>query len=326
MGRQRTINDAEFWRAPRIADRTQEDKATLLYLLTSPYSNIIGVYPIVPRIAAAEMGWTADQFLAILKRLGGFDLAQYEESSGYVWVRNWWDHNSAKMAVATTLREKTYSQIAAIPAAWRSEFLADFLMRIPAAERAGAATKDDLRHIVACDMASRGHTVPIPYRQPTDSPAGNTTHNTISNSNNYGRDDSPLEFPMLEARALEQLASIISRLPREMRQDVLDEISAKLRVGTLRSPIRLAQHFADNPGAFVISDGLAVRQARTMRSSVQSELDRQAKKRDSELASIDQQLCGLDDDQFETDYGHLPSNVLQQLRDRRARLRTEHRA
>lgn len=59
------------------------------------------------------------------------------------------------MAVATTLREKTYSQIAAIPVAWRAEFFADFLMRIPAAERIGAAIKEDLRQIVARDMASR---------------------------------------------------------------------------------------------------------------------------------------------------------------------------
>lgn len=326
MGRQRTINDAEFWRSPRIADRTQEDKATLLYLLTSPYSNIIGVYAIVPRIAAAEMGWTAEQLLAILKRLGSVELVRFEDDSGFVWVRNWWDHNSAKMAVATTLRAKTYSQIDSIPAPWRTEFLLDLLMKIPTADTDGPLMKDDLRNIVARDMASRGYTVPIPYRQATDSPPGNTTNNSISNSNNYGGDKSTLEFPMLEAGVLEQLASIISRLPCEMRQDVLDEIAAKLRAGTLRSPIRLAQHFADNPRTFAISDGLAVRQARAKRSSLQSELDRQAKRRDSELANIDEQLCGMDDEQFEAVYGQLPRNVLQQLSDRRARLRLEQQA
>lgn len=325
MGRQRTINDSEFWRSPRIADRTQEDKATLLYLLTSPYSNIIGVYPIVPRIAAAEMGWTAEQLLPILRRLGDFELVQFEEPSGFVWVRNWWDHNSAKMAVATTLREKTYSQIAAIPVAWRTAFLADFLMRIPSVEKDDRNTKDDLRTIVSRDMASHGYSVPIPYRQATDSPAGNTTDNTNSNSNNY-RGDWPLEFPMLEAGVQEQLAAVISRLPSDMRQDVLDEISAKRRAGTLRSPIRLAQHFADNPTAFVIADGLAVRQARAKRLAVQNELERQAEKRNSDLASIDEQLSCMDDAQFEIVYGRLPPNVLQQLRDRWSKLRKGHRA
>jgi hypothetical protein len=328
MGRQRTINDAEFWRSPRIADRTQEDKATLLYLLTSPYSNIIGVYAIVPRIAAAEMGWTAEQLLAILKRLGSLELVRFEDSSGFVWVRNWWDHNSAKMAVATTLREKTYSQIAAMPAIWRTEFLADFLTRIPASEKVGPTSKDDLRNIVAHDMATHGYTVPIPYRQPSVSPAGNTTHNAnySSNSNNYSDEKLALEFPMLESGLLEQLTPIVSRLPSEMRQDVLDEITAKLRTGKLRSPIRLAQHFADNPGTFVISEGLAIRQARAKRSSVQSEIERQAQERDNELVSIDEQLSCMSDEQFESNYSRLPPNVLQQLRDRRNRLRAEHRA
>lgn len=56
MGRQRVIDDAGFWRSVQISVRSQEDKATLLYLLTSPFSNIVGVYQIVPHVAAAEMG------------------------------------------------------------------------------------------------------------------------------------------------------------------------------------------------------------------------------------------------------------------------------
>jgi hypothetical protein len=325
MGRQRTINDAAFWRSPRIADRTQEDKATLLYLLTSPYSNIIGVYAIVPRIAAAEMGWTAEQLLAILKRLGSAELVRFEDSSGFVWVQNWWDHNSAKMAVATTLRAKTYSQIDEIPPEWRTEFLSEFLMRIPAGESNTSGSKMSLRDTVAADMVRCGYRVPIPYRQATDSPAGNTTNNINSNSNNYGGDQ-PLEFPMLDASVQEQLAAVISRLPSEMRQDVLDEIAAKLRAGTLRSPIRLAQHFVDNPSAFIIADGLVVRQARAKRSAVQIELDRQATERNSELASIDEQLSCMNDAQFENVYGRLPPNVLKQLRDRWSKLREGHQA
>jgi hypothetical protein len=326
MGRQRTINDAEFWRAPRIADRTQEDKATLLYLLTSPYSNIIGIYPIVPRIAAAEMGWTSEQFLPILKRLANYDLVQFEEPSGFVWVRNWWDHNSAKMTVATTLREKTYSQIAAIPAEWRAAFLSDFLMRIPVDEKNSLGTKVDLRNIVIRDMSNRGYGVSIPYLQATDSPGGNTTDNKNSNHNNYSNPDLPLEYPILEAGVHEQLAAIISRLPSEIRQDVLDEIAAKLRSGTLRSPIRLAQHFADRPGVFAIADGLAIRQARAKRSLVQTNLEIKAEQRDSQLSSIDEQLSCMDDTQFETVYGRLPPNMLQQLRSRRSKLRTGERA
>lgn len=324
MGRQRTINDAQFWRAPQIADRSQEDKATLLYLLTSPYSNIIGVYQIVPRIAAAEMGWTADQLITILRRLETLSLARFDEPSGYVRVCIWWEHNSAKMAVATTLRAKTYAQIEQIPTHWRSEFLADFLQRIPEAERKSDGSTTRLRELITADLAQLGDRLSIAYRQAIPSPAGNTTDNTNPNSNNYG--DSPLEFPMLEAGVQEHLAAVITRLPGGMRQDVLDEIAAKLRAGTLRSPIRLAQHFVDNPSAFVIADGLAVRQARAKRLAVQSELEKQAEKRNSELASIDEQLSCMDEVQFESVYGRLPPNVLQQLRDRWSKLREGHRA
>jgi ATP-dependent protease Clp ATPase subunit len=66
--RQRTVSDY-FWRDPAICDLSQEDKATLLYFLTSPFSNIIGVYQIVWAVAAAEMGWTKDQMTTVAKRL-----------------------------------------------------------------------------------------------------------------------------------------------------------------------------------------------------------------------------------------------------------------
>jgi hypothetical protein len=264
MGRQRTINDAEFWRSPRIADRTQEDKVTLFYHLTSPYSNIIGVYAIVPRIAAAEMGWTAEQLFSVLQRLESVDLIQFDGSSGFIWVKNWWDHNSAKMAVASTLRMKTYAQIDNIPTAWRMDFLQDFLEHLPSGEPDACGSKISYRDVVTTDMTNRGYEVSIPYRQAKDRAAVNTTDNV--NSNNYNV-DLPLEFPVLDTDVQKQLAKIISRLPYEMRQDVLDEITAKLRSGSVRSPVRLAQHFADNPNAFVISEGLAVQNARQLNAA-----------------------------------------------------------
>lgn len=131
MGRQRTVDDANFWRSRAISECTQEDKATLLYLLTSPSSNVIGVYEIVLRVAAAEMGWSADQLLPVLRRLQTDDLILYDEASCFVWVKIWWEHNSAKMAVSPKLRERTFAQIGKIPAEWRKGFVDDFLARLP---------------------------------------------------------------------------------------------------------------------------------------------------------------------------------------------------
>jgi hypothetical protein len=125
----------------------------------------------------------------------------------------------------------------------------------------------------------------------------------------------------LETSVQEQLATIVGRLPPEMRQDVLDEIAAKIQSGTIRSPIKLAQHFANNPSSFAISEGLAIRNARTQRLAVKDELENQAQRRNDELASIDAQLCNMNEEQFEQMYGRLPPHVLQQLRDRWVRLR-----
>lgn len=121
MGRQRTIDDAEFWRSPRIANRSQEDKATLLYLLTSPYSNIIGVYPIVPRIAASEMGWTADQLIPVLERLASLELISFDEPSGFVWVRIWWYHNRLRAAFLGNLAKRAYAELCKVPSNWRTD-------------------------------------------------------------------------------------------------------------------------------------------------------------------------------------------------------------
>lgn len=119
--RQRTICDF-FWRDPQISDLSQEDKATLLYLLTSPSSNIIGIYQVVPRIAAAEMGWTADQFMVVLQRLQLKGLVDFT-NIGWVWIKIWWKHNSAAGAFSPKLIKNSRGQFDAMPAEWKEEFL-----------------------------------------------------------------------------------------------------------------------------------------------------------------------------------------------------------
>lgn len=120
--RQRTISDF-FWRDPDISDLSQEDKATLLYFLTSPSSNIIGCYQVVWMIAAAEMGWTKDQLLVVVKRLKGKSLIDFNEA-GWVWVKIWWKHNSPGVALNpnSKLISHAKKQCAVIPVEWLFEF------------------------------------------------------------------------------------------------------------------------------------------------------------------------------------------------------------
>lgn len=119
--RQRTVSDY-FWRDPSICDLSQEDKATLLYFLTSPSSNIIGVYQIVWRIAAAEMGWTADQLLVVAKRLQTKGLIDFNDT-GWIWVRTWWNHNSPAGAFSPKLLQNAKKQCEAMPNEWLDEYL-----------------------------------------------------------------------------------------------------------------------------------------------------------------------------------------------------------
>ncbi|MBJ9686763.1 hypothetical protein I5589_06680 [Burkholderia vietnamiensis] len=182
MGRQRTVDDANFWRSPQVADLTQEDKATLLYLLTSPSSNIIGVYPIVARISAAEMGWTAEQFLPVVQRLGDKGLVLFDEPTSYVWVRTWWQHNSPQMALAPKLRGKTLVQIDAIPSLWRLPFVADLRGRI------SIELQKVLDDCLSTDAVPDA--VSIPYPETTDRVSGvrvvNSNNINISNSSCNG--------------------------------------------------------------------------------------------------------------------------------------------
>lgn len=156
--RQRTISDF-FWRDPDICDLSQEDKATLLYLLTSPSSNIVGVYQVVPRIAAAEMGWTADQFMVVLNRLQMKELIDFT-SAGWVWVKIWWRHNSALGAFSPKLKENSKKQIASMPVEWKEDFL-------------------QVVELAGVDRVSIGY----PYPSDTLPPSSNSSININSSAN-----------------------------------------------------------------------------------------------------------------------------------------------
>jgi len=135
MSRQRTIND-QIWRSNRLSGCTVEDRYALFYFLTSPFSNVIGAYEIVIRVAASEMGWDPDsQLMPVMRRLIDAGILDFDPQANYIWIKDWWDHNSAKMAVATTLRKKTLEQIAALPQGWRDAYVNDFIDRLPTCQR-----------------------------------------------------------------------------------------------------------------------------------------------------------------------------------------------
>lgn len=310
MGRQRVIDDAGFWRSVQISVRSQEDKATLLYLLTSPFSNIVGVYQIVPHVAAAEMGWTSEQLFPVLARLSDASLIDYDENSCSVWVKIWWDHNSARMAVGPSLRAKTYDQIGQIVGQWQQAYIADFVARLP--------TKDDLRASIARELSQAMNTVSTPCPYPEDRGASNTTSNGISISTTTPtppgvQEAASLEFPKLDETELAELRTRIEMFPHSIRQDVLDEIEGKRRAGRLKGAVALCSHLQKDPAAFVLVDGRAVQRERA---------DRQAMvRREAEFGSqIDGALLAMSDDELRQCKARLPKRLAEKLTARRERL------
>jgi len=294
MSRQRTLNDAAFWRSPEMAGRTQEDRAMLCYLLTSPFSNIIGAYQIVPRIAASEMGWDSDsQLLPVIRRLAKAGFVQFDSESSFVWVRIWWDHNSAKMVVGGTLRQRTFEQINQIPPQWRRPYLEDFIGRLPLRSEDKLV---DLREVVETRFAAElgiEARVSIPSAYPSDGvPIGggrNTTTNSISNSNTTTTTTRSLQFPRsLPSLEAEAMQAALSDIPIQDAQQLIDEIAGALQSKSIKTtPVQFLHGLIAcyRAGTFKPSAGVSISARR--RSVVESEKP----KSDQETARV--HLAGI---------------------------------
>jgi hypothetical protein len=203
-----------FWCDPQISDLSQEDKATLLYFLTNPHSNIVGVYQVVWLIAAAEMGWTKDQLLVVVKRLQIKNLIDFT-SEGWVWVKVWWKHNSALGAFSPKLLKPAKKQCGQIPVEWRSEFIKTL-------------------EIEGIDRVSIGYEYPIDTLPPN--------YNSINSSNSTTTDNCelPLIYPpqlkIEEKMAIEKLINNETFLLVK-KQELLDELAGTISTNKIKKGI-----------------------------------------------------------------------------------------
>lgn len=287
--RQRTISDF-FWRDPDISDLSQEDKATLLYFLTSPSSNIIGCYQVVWMIAAAEMGWTKDQLIVVVRRLKAKELMEFNDI-GWVWVKIWWKHNSPGVALNpnSKLISHAKKQCAAIPAEWLIEF--------------GKSLE-----AVGINTVAMGYPYPTkgaldaPSHAPSDAPSGNAqTHQQVgpdapSHAPSAGGGDGsggngypvsgittttnssspeakpvvvvpdlifPTNTPQPERDAI-QAALVASGVNESQWQSILDELTGARLHRTIDNPIGYLRGMAERAlnGTFIPERGIVVAQQR----------------------------------------------------------------
>lgn len=248
MSRQRIIKDG-IWRSDDLENLNSDEQVVFLYFFSSPYSNIIGAYKIVPRLAASDARKDLDsQFIPAIRTLIDAGHISFDWETNYVWVKKWWEHNSAKGAVATTLRDKSIEQIAALPLRWRDEYIADFIDRLPTADNLRITVAADLgyqlnggpiAYVYVIDSRPGSATTPIPYGYPSDSRPGNTTTNSISISNttNNSKVIHTLYFPHdLRAAESQSITNLLSPIPPAAAQLLMDELAAAASTpGTIKT-------------------------------------------------------------------------------------------
>jgi len=118
--------------------------------------------------------------------------------------------------------------------------------------------------------------------------------------------------------ALEEVIPIISHLPMQVQQDIIDEIEGKRRRGALRSnPIGLARHFAASPKASILSDGLNVRQDRERARQVENAKQIEQKARSAENQKISLGLAQMSSEDFEALCSKLPPQIKERITQQR---------
>ncbi|WP_155623635.1 hypothetical protein [Burkholderia territorii] len=121
MAKYRPISPAQAWRSSISCDLTISERFGEYYALTSPFTNTIGCYPIVPRIAAAEMGLSVDEFTNVLARLGDRRIVVFQD--GWLLVRTWFLHNQWEATFVGNVAKAVRREVASLPTALHDEWL-----------------------------------------------------------------------------------------------------------------------------------------------------------------------------------------------------------
>lgn len=112
------ISDS-IWTDPKLAHLSSEDLLTNIMLLSNRDSNVIGVYQTMWRSIGAGLGWTETQMLTKARDLAAKGVIVIDERAGWVWVKNWWDHNALRAAFLGNVAKKARSQFNEVPAHWK---------------------------------------------------------------------------------------------------------------------------------------------------------------------------------------------------------------
>ena len=88
----------EFWNDPKVMeDMTPEDKYFYLYLLTNPCTNMIGIYKIVKKQMAFDLGYSIETVNSLMDRfINSHKLICYNEETKEICIKNYGKYNLNK--------------------------------------------------------------------------------------------------------------------------------------------------------------------------------------------------------------------------------------
>lgn len=92
------VVSTSFWEDETIVnDFSPEDKYFYLYLITNPHTSQLGVYKLVPKTAAFELGYSKEAVMVLLERFENkYDMIRYNKETCEVAIKNYLRHSVVK--------------------------------------------------------------------------------------------------------------------------------------------------------------------------------------------------------------------------------------
>ena len=92
------VVSTSFWEDDKVVnDFSPEDKYFFLYLLTNPHTSQLGIYKLVPKTAAFEIGYSVDAVKVLLERFENkYEIIRYSKKTSEVAIKNYLRHSVLK--------------------------------------------------------------------------------------------------------------------------------------------------------------------------------------------------------------------------------------
>jgi len=122
MAKYRPISPEQAWRSTRSTGLDPFERYVELYLLSSPFSNSIGCFRFVLRIAAAEIGMSNEDLLSTLSRLEQKKIVLVR--GDFVLIRTWFFHNFWESTFVGNVAKAASREAAELPPTIHSQWTA----------------------------------------------------------------------------------------------------------------------------------------------------------------------------------------------------------